>query len=269
VLRVHLEALVVRDEHVLGRVAPGRCFLGRHAQFPGVGRALGGQVGGGGQVVLRHQVRVDVVVLDRAVLVRAGDALDAEPALSVVLAQRAPQAGRLDEDRQADLALELLVVRGVEVVHDRGGDVGVDVEGGRARRPVARAFLAVDGPPRERRALEAEGGRARTRGVQGHGPPAQRVRHGGRVRVRQHGEHERLGVPERVAVVPGAGEALGRDRPLLGAGAGLQDVEEPEPDGLLDLHVTVDLDVRALPEGVEERALLRQEPVPPGQLRRG
>ena len=223
--------------------------------------------------MLRHQVRVDVVVLDRAVLVRAGDALDAELAVGVVLAERAPQAGGLDEDRQADLALEFLVFGGVEVVHDGGSDVGVDMEGGRACGPVAGAFLAVDRPPGERRAREAELGRVRAGGVEGQGPPAQRVRRGGRVRVGQHGEHERLGVPEGVAVVPGPRQALRRDRPLLGAGAGLQDVEEPEPDGVLDLHVAVDLDVGALPEGVEECALLLRagrpsRPVPrrPGRL---
>ena len=37
--------------------------------------------------------------------------------------------------------------------------------------------------------------------------------------VGQHRQHERLGVPERVAVVAGAGQALGGDRPLLGPGA--------------------------------------------------
>ena len=74
------------------------------------------QVGGGGEVVLRHQVRVEVVVLDRAVLVRAGDALDAEVAAGVVLAERAPQPGGLDEQREADLALECLVLGRVQVV---------------------------------------------------------------------------------------------------------------------------------------------------------
>src|SRR6202035_2025591 len=112
-----------------------------------------------GEVVLRHQVRVEVVVLDRAVLVRAGDALNAELALGVMLAERAPQAGGLDEDRQGGLTLESLVLGGVEVADDGGRDVGVDVESGRAGRPVARALLAVNRAPRESRALEAEIGR--------------------------------------------------------------------------------------------------------------
>ena len=266
-LRVDAQALVVGDVHVLGRVPPGRRLLGGDAELlAGLVGELGRDVGGGGEVGLRHQVRVDVVVLDRAVLVRAGDALDAELAVRVVLAEGAPQPGGLDQQRQGDLALERLVVGRLEVVDDGGGDVGVDVEGGGARGPVAGALLAVDGPPGERRARQAELGGVRAGDVEGQEPPAQRVRGRVRVGVGQHRQHERLGVPEGVPVVAGPGQSLGRDRPLLGPGAGLQDVEQPEADGLLDLHVAVDLDVGALPEVVEELALLRQQPVPAGQL---
>jgi hypothetical protein len=42
---------------------------------------------------------------------------------------------------------------------------------------------------------------------------------------------------------------------------GLQQLEQREPDGLLQLVVAVDLDVRALPEAVEDGALAREEPV--------
>ena len=43
------------------------------------------------EVPRRHQVRVDVVVDDRGVLVRPGDAVDPEVARRVVVAERAPQ----------------------------------------------------------------------------------------------------------------------------------------------------------------------------------
>jgi hypothetical protein len=49
---------------------------------------------------------------------------------------------------------------------------------------------------------------------------------------------------------------------LLGAGAGLQDVEEGEADGLLDLLVAVDLDVGAGPEVVEVVPLFVEEALP-------
>ena len=98
----------------------------------------------------------------------------------------------------------------VVVALHRVGDVGADVERGRARRPVARALLAADRPPRKRRAFEAELLRALPREVERRVPPAQRVARGLRRGVREHGQDEALGVPERVPVVAGAGQALRR-----------------------------------------------------------
>ena len=82
-------------------------------------------------------------------------------------------------------------------------------------------------------------------------PPAQGVGSGPGVGVRQHWEHESLGVPEGVPVVPGAREPLARDGALLGSGAGLQHVEEAEADRLLRVRVTLHLDVGAVPEVVQ------------------
>src|SRR6185437_2982639 len=104
-----------------------------------------GVLGGGSQVLLGHQVGVDVVVGDRAVLVGAGDPVDPEPARGVMVTQRAPQTRGVDQQLQSDARGEGVVGGGVEVADDGGGDVGVDVEGGRACRPVARACFAVDG----------------------------------------------------------------------------------------------------------------------------
>jgi hypothetical protein len=99
-------------------------------------RVPGGHVGGERRFSCGHQVGVDVVVDDRGVLVRAGDAVDAELARRVVVAQRAPQPRGCDEQLEADLALEL--VSPVAHVAAHGvGDVGVDVERARAGRPVA------------------------------------------------------------------------------------------------------------------------------------
>ena len=78
-----------------------------------------GRVGGPRRFRSRHQVRVDVVVGDRAVLVRAGHAVDAEPSRRVVVAERTPQPGRLDEQLETHLALELLVPGGVDVADRR------------------------------------------------------------------------------------------------------------------------------------------------------
>ena len=85
-----------------------------------------------------------------------------------------------------------------------------------------------------------------------------------RLGVGQDREHEALGVPEGVAVVAGAGEALAGDRPPLGASAGLQHVEQAEAHGLLDLRVALDLDVGAVPEVVEVLALRVEQTLPAG-----
>ena len=78
--------------------------------------------------------------------------------------------------------------------------------------------------------------------------------------------HETLGVPERVPVVAGPGQALGRDRPVLGPRPGLQDVEQPEAHRLLDLGVTVQLDVGTFPELRPGRRAARPAAVPAGQV---
>ena len=207
--------------HVLGRVPPAGRLLGVDAELAGPVRVPVGRVGGGrDQVPLGHQVRVDVVVGDRAVLVRAGHPVDVETAraASWCPSDRHSRAVSISSSMPGP-ALERLVTGGVDVAHDGVGDVGVDVERGRAGRPVARALLAGDRPPRERGPGQPElrgpllGQRQRAV------PPAQRAR--GRVRRGdvEHRQHERLGVPERVPVVAGAGQALGRDRPVLAARA--------------------------------------------------
>ena len=178
-LRVHAQRLVVGDVHRLGGVAPGGGLLVVDAEVPGdVGVAVGG-VGGGAQVLLGHQVGVDVVVGDRAVLVGAGDPVDAEaarrrrdgPASATAGPSRPAAPGRRSRSK-------LVVAGGVEVADDGVGDVGVDVEGGRAGRPVAGAFLAVDGPPREGGAAQAELAGPCAGQRQGGVPPAQRVGRG-------------------------------------------------------------------------------------------
>ena len=116
------------------------------------------RVGGGAQVPLRQQVRVDVVVGDRAVLVGAGDAVDAEAALGVVVAERAPEPGRLDEQLEADLALEVLVVGRVLVADDGVGDV--------ARRCGRRRCRPASSPSTPGRGSSATG-RRRPRGRAG------------------------------------------------------------------------------------------------------
>ncbi len=217
------------------------------------------------QVRLGHQIRVDVVRLDGRVLVGAGHPVEVELAVPVMVPERPPEPSRLDEDLQPDRALELGVPGRLDVAHSGRRDVGVDVERSGAGRPVRRALLAADRPPRERGTLEPEVGRPLPGQVQGRVPPVHDVARGVRLRVREHRQHEQLGVPEDVPVVSGPGQPLGRDRPALAPRARLQDVEQREPHRLLDLRVAVDLDVGRPPERVEVLALRVDQPVPAGQ----
>ena len=117
-----------------------------------------------------------------------------------MLAERAPQPRRLDQQLEADLRLELGVLGGVDVTADRGGDVGVDVERGGPRGPVAGALpRPPDRPPRKRRPGQAQVGRVLLGLGQHQVPPAQGVGRGGRLGVREHGQHVRLGIPRTCA----------------------------------------------------------------------
>jgi hypothetical protein len=89
-LGMDAELLVPGHDHVVGGVAPGRGLLEIGAELGCVTRMAGDGVCGRVEVPLREQVRVDVVVRDRAVFVRPGDAVDAKPPLGVVMAERAP-----------------------------------------------------------------------------------------------------------------------------------------------------------------------------------
>ncbi len=180
------------------------------------------------------------------------------------MAERAPQPGGLHQQLEPLPAGEVLVLGRGDVPHGRVRDAGVDVEGGRAGGPVAGALLAVDRPPREGGALETELARALARDIQRAPAPAQGGQARVRVQVREHRQHVDLAVPEGVAVVAAAGQALGGDRVAVAAGRGLEHVEEGEADRLLQLGVAVDLDVGAGPEVVERVALRLGEPIEAG-----
>ena len=205
------------------------------------------------------------------VLVGPSDAVDAEAALGVVMAERAPQPRGGDQQVEARTLLELLVPGREDVAADGVGHVGVDVEGGGAGWPVARALLAADRPPRERHARELEHApRARRARSMRRVAPQQRVARGLGCGVRQHRERVGLHVPEGVPVIAAAGQPLGRDRPLLRPRAGLQDVEERETHGLLQRQVAVELDVRARSQKSSRYArCAATQPVPAGAPRRG
>jgi hypothetical protein len=95
--------------------------------------------------------------------------------------------------------------------------------------------------------------------LQGGVAPAQRVGGGLRLGVGEHRQHVRLAVPEGVPVVAGPGQPLGGQAAALGSGAGLEDVEQREPDRLLQLRVALDPHVGAVPELVQVGPLLGEQ----------
>ena len=163
--------------------------------------------------------------------------------------------------------VELGVAGRCLIADHRVGDVGADVEGRGAGGPVPGALVAADRAPGEGGASQAELGCALPGEVEGRVTPPERVARGIRDGVREHRQDESLGVPERVTVVAGAGETLGRDRPPLCPGAGLERVEEREADGQLEVVVSLELHVGARPELVEVGALLLEQAVPAGVAR--
>src|SRR5207248_2417536 len=81
--------------------------------------------------------------------------------------------------------------------------------------------------------------------------------------------HERLAVPERVAVVARAGQSLRGYRAFLAANRRLEDAEKRVPHRQLQPWVAIDLDVGTVPEFVEQVALCCEEPVPACVFRLG
>jgi hypothetical protein len=225
-------------------------------------------VGGVGEVAGGQEVRERVVVDQRRVLVRSGHPVDAEATLGIVVPERGPQPGGVHDQVEADRPLEVAVVRGRQVAADGVGHVRVDVEGGRPRRPVGRALLAADRPPREHRAGEVQGRRARLRGRQGGVAPVEGVAHRAGSDVGQRGQDVGLGVPERVAVVAPTRQALGRDGAALGTPGRLHELEDGEADRELELRVAVELHVGAGPQVGEVGALALGQAVPAGPLGR-
>ena len=79
---MHPERLVPWHDHVLRGVSPGRRLFEVGAELGRTPRMERDRVGRRPKVLLRHQVRVDVVVRECAVLVGACDTVDAEPPLA-------------------------------------------------------------------------------------------------------------------------------------------------------------------------------------------
>src|SRR5438094_9041262 len=103
---MHAQLVVIGNEHRRCRAAPCRYRLRVDTQVVGTLGVARGGVRGGLQILLGHQIGVDVVVGQGAVLVWPRHYVDAETTLPIVMAKRAPQARRVDEELESNVALE-------------------------------------------------------------------------------------------------------------------------------------------------------------------
>ena len=136
-LRVYPQPLVVHHDDTVGSRPPPGDLLRADAEMGGPSPVPLGRRRGAAQVPLRHQVRVHVVVGDRAVLVRTCYSVDPESARRVVMAKRPPEPRGLDQQLGPDVTVESVVLGRHDISVDGIGDVCVDMKGGAARRPVA------------------------------------------------------------------------------------------------------------------------------------
>ena len=109
-----------------------------------------------------------------------------------------PEPGSLDEQLQTDFTFEGVVAGRGPIADDRVGYIGVDVNGGRAGRPIPRGWLAADSAPGEGGAVEPEYLRVCAGEIERGVAPPERVARGVRDGVRQGLQDERLGVPKSV-----------------------------------------------------------------------
>ena len=183
-----------------------------------------------------HQVGEGVVVDHRRVLVGSGDTVDVKAAVLTEESEVRPHPRRLDEDLGAGLDEEVDIAAYVDVATDCRGDVSVEVELGGAGQVVRRRLIARDRPPRKERSpqvhvacpLACLGQHAVAEPKQVPGDP--------RLGVGEERQHPRLGVPEVMAVVGVAGEALGRDPRPFGTPGCLGEMEQVPPHRLLHAH---------------------------------
>lgn len=206
------------------------------------------------QVRLGHAVGVVVVVDQGGVFVWPGDAGDAEGAAAArtEAADLQPDARGLPHHLGPVFDQEGLVAGRPVVGLHREGDVGVDVVLGRAAGEIGRGLVAGDGPP----GIERAAGVVHLAGVQAGAVQGGCAEHqlaagpfGGGHRQHRHGEH--LGVPEAVALVALAADALGGDADRPVAWGVLAQLEQVVTQGGLELGGLRRVDLGLVPEGGE------------------
>ena len=215
-------------------------------------------------MVLRHNVRVIIVIHENVVLVGAGDVANVEYAA----APRAPlnkrEGSRHHNQSGASLEDKIDVVRHFVITANRKGNVGVDVQRNSAAdgRPV---FVAVDRSPRiDGAAAEAELERAVHRLWQSVDTKLNKILRNMRQIIRKIRRNDNLRIPRVLPAIVRT-HALRRDaRPARLPGVHVQlKVAEAQRGQQLLHRRGCDFDVYVGPKAAEMIALLHQQPVVP------
>eukprot|EP00906_Rhabdomonas_costata_P004892 RCo007330 len=264
ILGVYPQHVVLRQPHLQRGLLEGLQLCGPEVDLRGDGLELlrMAQRQGVVQAVsilqrrLSHDVGVIVVVHQRGVLVGPGDAMDLEGAPLPHPKLNVRPCG-LEYNLCAVFQQELLVIRRLDVALNAVADVSVDVHLRRAGGKVRAALLSGDRSPREQAPfLQVDLAGALAGRVQSVVPEHQQGAGVLGVGVQEERDDVDLRVPEVVPVVALPSEALGADVGAPLAAHGLQQVEQVEADPLLQVAIPPDLNVRGLPEVLEEHAVL-------------
>ncbi|OPZ76846.1 MAG: hypothetical protein BWY79_01428 [Actinobacteria bacterium ADurb.Bin444] len=141
-------------------------------------------------------------------------------------------------------------------MHQRIGDVGVDVVLGRAGCVVRRGLVPVDGTPGEQGSPLVDFARPLPGFVQHTITMAQEILGQSGSRVDQEGKSVNLGIPEVVTFITPTGQALGRNTITFNSSRSLCQLEQVETDRLLQQRGSLYDDIAAFPKILQEATLL-------------
>src|SRR5579875_959776 len=90
ILWCHFEPSIIRKEDLFGGSTPVANLIGSHVQPLSSLRVALRDIRRRTQVVLSHEIGVDVIINKSAILIGAGDAIDTKLAPGVMIAERMP-----------------------------------------------------------------------------------------------------------------------------------------------------------------------------------